>query len=166
MGTINSTVCNDLAKTIWSWATRKQIWLSCTHIPGIQNVEADFESRNFNDNVEWMLKHVVAVRIMDIWGKPDLDMFASRLNKQLDRFVSWKNDPEAENIDAFSMTWADNYFYAFPPFSLISRVLGKLREEDGECILVAPIWVTQTLFPVIMGMLIDNGYILPKEWKS
>ena len=44
------------------------------------------------------------------------------------------------------MTWTDLYFYAFPPFSLIPRLLFKLREEEGECILVAPVWLTQAWF--------------------
>lgn len=163
MGSIGSPLCNELVKTIWNWATRKQIWLTSAHIPGIQNDQADYESRHFNDNIEWMLKPSLAGHIMNIWGKPNLDMFASRLNKQLDRFVSWKNDPDAEFIDAFSMIWTDIYFYAFPPFSLIPRLLAKLQEEESECILIAPIWITQTWFPVVMGMLIDSPYIIPKE---
>ena len=38
------------------------------------------------------------------------------LNKQLDRYASWHPDPHASIIDAFSVSWGNEYFYAFPPF--------------------------------------------------
>ena len=132
MGSISSPLCNELAKSIWTWAIRKQIWLSSAHIPGVQNVQADHASRNFNDNIEFMLQPSVSASIMDIWGKPDIDMFASRLKKQLDRFVSRKNDPEAESINVFSLIWSGIYFYALPPFSLILRMLSKPTRGRGR----------------------------------
>ena len=78
-----------------------------------------------------MLDRNLAECVLSIWATPLIDMFASRVNKQLKRFVSWKNDPDAEAIDAFSMTWTYLYFYAFSPFSLIPRLLFKLQEEKG-----------------------------------
>ena len=46
---------------------------------------------------------------MHIWDRPNIDMFAFRFNRQLDRFVSWKPDPEAECVGAFAVTWSDLY---------------------------------------------------------
>ena len=165
MGGMKSSLCNDLAKEIWIWASSKQIWLTAGHIPCGSNI-ADYSSRNFNDNVEWMLDIDIVQKIFNIWNTPDIDMFASRLNKQLVRFVSWKPDPFAEMIDAFSVDWNNLYFYAFPPFSLISRVLRKLREDNGECVIVAPLWTTQTWYPTLMEMIIDSPYIIPKHVLS
>lgn len=159
-GGIRSDVCNKLAKQIWLWAMSKQIWLSATHIPGAEN-DADYESRHYTDNVEWMLDRTVAENVMILWDKPEIDMFASRMNKQLDRYVSWRADPEAEFVDAFAMSWENIYFYAFPPFSLISRLMTKLREDHSECILIAPIWLTQTWFLTVMEHLVQDPYILP-----
>lgn len=158
-GGIKSETCNKLAKEIWLWAIERQIWVSATHIPGVEN-EADFESRNHNDNTEWMLDKGTFQQIIKIWDSPELDMFASRLNKQMNRFVSWKPDPEAEFVNAFAMTWSDRYFYAFPPFSIIPRLMVKLREEQSECLLVCPIWLTQTWFVTVMEHLIEDPYIL------
>ena len=42
--------------------------------------------------------------IMDIFGMPEVDIFAPRLNKQIGCFVSWKPDPEAVVVDAFSVS--------------------------------------------------------------
>ena len=159
-GGVKSEICNNIAKELWIWAISKDIWISVAYIPGPDNA-ADYESRNHNDNIEWMLDSSIAQNILNIWDKPVVDMFASRLNKQLPRYVAWKPDPEAEFIDAFSLSWTDLYFYAFPPFSLIPRLMMKLREEEAECVLVAPIWMTQTWFVTVMEQLIEDPYILP-----
>ena len=55
----------------------------------------------------------------------EIDLFASRLNKQIGKYVSFKPDPEAFEVDTFSILWTNLKFYAFPPFSCISRCLQK-----------------------------------------
>ena len=107
--------------------------------------------------MEWKLNETIFAEIVRIWGLPSIDMFASCLNKQVDQFVSWKPDPDAIAVDSFSLNWAKyNLIYAFVPFSLIGRTLSKLRQDGGEMILIAPIWVTQNWFPAAMEMLIDR----------
>lgn len=160
MGGIRSCPCNTLAKAIWSWCIERNIWISACHVPGIEN-EADFSSRHFNENVEWMLNTDIFRQLLIVFETPDLDMFASRLNKQLSRYVSWKADAEAENVDAFSVDWTDIYFYAFPPFSLVSRLVQKLQRDGADCLLVVPIWPTQIWFSVVMGLLVDTPMIIP-----
>ncbi|MEW8548535.1 MAG: reverse transcriptase domain-containing protein [Candidatus Thiodiazotropha sp.] len=154
MGGVRSEQCNKMAKQIWKWCIVKSIWLSASHIPGIEN-EADFESRNFKDNVEWKLNSEIFHIITEIWGQPAVDMFASRLNKQIERFVSWHPDPDCIAVDAFSLNWSNELIYAFPPFSLIGRLVQKLRHDQGEMILVAPVWLTQGWFTAVMELLID-----------
>ena len=146
MGGIKSEECNSLAKSIWLWCMDRNIWLSATHIPGSSN-DADFESRHFSENVEWKLKESIFSQITDIWGLPCIDMFASRLNKQIDSFVSWRPDPDAVAVNGFSLNWS----------ALIT--LSKLRQDGGEMILLAPVWVTQSWFPMLMEMLVDNPRI-------
>ena len=67
----------------------------------------------------------------------DFDLFASRLNKQLPRFASWRPDPEAEVTDVFSLDWTKVTGYAFPPFALLGRCLRKVvsqtRPVDCSC---------------------------------
>ena len=48
MGGIKSTDCNDMALQIWQWANGRNIWLSSCHLPGVNNVVADKESRHFD----------------------------------------------------------------------------------------------------------------------
>ena len=73
----------------------KGIWLSAAHLPGSQNVQADRASRIFNDQTEWKLDKDIFHRITSQLIKPEVDLFASRLNFELDRYVSWKPDPGA-----------------------------------------------------------------------
>lgn len=162
MGGIKSPECNDISKEIWHWCQERNIWITAEYIPGSENV-ADFESRNYKENTEWKLDSSIVSKIFDIWGTPEIDMFASRLNNQLARFVSWHPDPEAEIINAFSCDWSQYYFYAFPCFSLIPRCLAKLQHDRGNCILIAPVWTTQSWFPMLMEMMTDTPILLPKR---
>jgi hypothetical protein len=43
---------------------------------------------------------------------PSIDLFASRLNFQIEKFVSWKADPLTSHIDAFTLCWTDLNFDA------------------------------------------------------
>ena len=59
-----------------------------------------------SDDKGWQLEHrVVQIIIVNIevYDTPCRDLFASRLNKQLDRYVSWHPDPDAKAVDAFSL---------------------------------------------------------------
>ncbi|MEW8548334.1 MAG: reverse transcriptase domain-containing protein [Candidatus Thiodiazotropha sp.] len=160
MGGIKSVKCNSLAKQIWSWCIERDLWLSATHVPGSEN-EADESSRNFNENTEWMLNKNIFSQLVQIWQQPKIDMFASRLNKQIEKYVSWKRDPEALWINAFSESWSNLYFFAFPPFSQIMRCLQKTLRDRAECIMIVPLWPTQIWYPQLLAMLIDHPRILP-----
>ena len=71
---------------------------------------------------------------------PSIDPFACRINRKVSRYVSWRPDPEAQFVDAFSCSWSQEQFYAFPPFRLILRCLKKIEIEDGEGIIIVPVW--------------------------
>ena len=116
----------------------REIWVTACHVAGKNNTQADRASRHFDDNTEWMLRQDIFLSITQLWGKPEIDLFASRLNAQLPCYASWKPDPGASFTDAFTIPWADYYFYAFPPFSIILRCLQKIEQEEAEGMLVVP----------------------------
>lgn len=43
---------NDLTREILLWCINRDIWLTAAHLPGSENCEADYESRNSNDDTE------------------------------------------------------------------------------------------------------------------
>ena len=153
-------MCNELANTIWLWCIQRNIWISATYLPGELNTVADTRSRKFNDNIEWMLNPQIFTKITAKFGKPDIDLFASRLNHQVPTYVSWEPDPGAMAMDAFSLDWGKWFFYAFPPFCLISRVLRKIQLDAAKGILIIPDWPTQSWYPVVLGMISQPWVLL------
>ena len=111
---MHSVVCNDIAVDIWEICIGLGVHISAAHIPGIHNVLADEASRCFADASEWMLSASVFTFLTGVYDTPDIDLFASRLNKQLPVYASWKPDPESTHIDAMSFSWSGKYEYLFP----------------------------------------------------
>ena len=47
--------------------------------------------------------------------KPDIDLFASRINYRLKPYVSYKPDPGAVAVDAFTIQWSQYVFFMLFP---------------------------------------------------
>ena len=94
---------------------------------------------------------------------PKIDLFPSRLNKQIDKYVSFKPDPGAFEVDAFFMSWTNLKFYAFPPFSCISQCLQNIDLEKATGIIVVPRWATQPFNSVLLRMLVRNPIVVKKS---
>lgn len=157
---------DKLANIIWQWAIKNNVWLSASHLPGSENDQADKLSRlksNEKENTEWKLNEKIFKKLVNIWGKPEIDMFASRHNNQLSKYVSWKPDPMAQAVDAFCQNWAEQFCYIFAPFSQIHRVLQKIDDDKAECMVILPFWSTQPWFSKMMHMLTDYPIFLPRE---
>ena len=108
-----------------------------------------------------MLRPDLFEQMTKIWGKPSIDLFASRLNAQVPCYVSWKPDPEATYVGACSISWENHFFYAFPPFSLIPRCLQKIEMEKAEGIMIVPLWPTQPWYSQLLHLIIEAPKTLP-----
>ena len=73
---------------------------------GCLNVEADELSRglNLNEDLEWALDMDIFQEIVCRFGKPDIDLFASRLNHKLEKYISFRPDPNAMAVNVFSIS--------------------------------------------------------------
>ena len=160
MGGLKSLCCDKIARDIWSLCISINTWITCSYIPGVENA-ADEASRVFQDRHEWGIDECTFDKLCRLWGHPNIDLFASRLNAKLKIFCSWRPDPEASYIDAFTLNWNEfDYNYVFPPFSLLPRILQKIEAERAEALVVAPLWPTQLWWPKLMSLLIDLPRIL------
>ena len=155
----------ELTKHVWLWAINRNITLSAEYLPGVYNTTADRESRTVDSlDTEWMLKELIYDQVCHKLGKPDIDLFASRLNCQMKHYMSWKPDPGACAVDAFVHPWNKySFVYLFPPFSLIGRVLAKMRREEAHGILIAPLWPTQGFWPQALRMISAPPLLLPRR---
>lgn len=124
---------------------------------------ADSESCKLNLDAEWQLNpDVLSLAPSILQARPSIDLFASRLNKQIDCYVSYWPDPEAYATDAFSLPRKKLDFFAFPPFSIITQVLGNVQREKCKGVVVVPRWLTQTQvwWPLLTRMLIAEPVLL------
>jgi hypothetical protein len=96
-----------------------------------------------------------------MWGKPHVDLFATRENAKLPTFVSPLPDALAWKQDALSFPWTGLWAYAFPPFNMVATVLQKMRDHPCEVILVAPRWPAQAWFPELLDLLVDQPFLMP-----
>ena len=92
--------------------------------------------------------------------KPEINLFATNINTQFGKYAAFRPDPGAMYIDAFSIDWFDLKFYAFPPISVILRVLAKVKQDSAEGIIVVPLWPTQVWYPVMLKMLVSTTILL------
>lgn len=156
MGSVQYPVLNALSRKIWQWCESRRIFIYASYIPSRDNVEADAESRReLAQETEWQLSTAAFQAIVSSFGVPDIDLFASRFNRKCERYVSWLGDAECIAIDAFTVDWRNYFFYAFPPFSIILRVLQKIRRDKARGIVVVPLWPAQPWYPLFCSML-DN----------
>lgn len=161
-GTMSPTL-TSLAKTLWLWALERDITIIAQHIPGVFNGIADTESRLERDRSDWMLSPEVFQKINQALGPLEVDLFASRLTHQLPRFFSWRPDPLAEAVDAFQQDWSEVKGFANPPWCLIGHVLNKIRSQEAQVVLVAPVWKSQAWYPVVLEMLMDYPRLIPPQ---
>ena len=132
-----------------------------SHIPGQDNLIADFLSRGRVLPSEWTLHPTVMDQMAREISPLEVDLFTSALNARLPRYCSRVQDPAAWRIDAFSFPWKGFRGYAFPPISLIPRVLRKIREDQAWVVLIAPRWPRRNWFLDLIGLLAGSPRTLP-----
>lgn len=135
MGGIQFPHLTGLTRTIWQWCEERNIWLFASYINTKDNIEADEESRKVNPDIEWHLSVSEFQRVVKAFSQPEIDLFASRTNAKCETYVSWRPDPDAIAVDAFTMSWKNMYFYAFPPFSLVLKCIKKIITDEAEGLL-------------------------------
>ena len=97
---------------------------------------------------------------------PDIDLCASRLNCQSSVYFSWCLGPEPWAVDAFSFCWREFRPSIFLPFSLLGRILTKLKvEEVSDALVIAPWWPTAHWYPPLLQLLVQRHILLP-QWDE
>ena len=140
-GGLKSNACNKIGKKIWIWCTSSDLNISAAQIQGKDNFEANKNSRKFQQATEWQLNPKIYKAVCDTLGTLEIDLFASWINRQTEKYVSWK--PEAFAVDAFSINGKHHFMYIFPPFSLLTNIIKKVCWDQATAILVFPAWSTQ-----------------------
>lgn len=163
MGGTRHQNLHNIAKALWSWCMERDIWVFAEYVASKEN-PADEGSRLDNIDTEWELAPYAFKLICNNFGPPNIDLFASRANKKCNTFCSWDRDPDAYLINAMTLNWSNFFWYAFPPFALIAKVLKKVNEEGSRGIIIVPYWTSQPWFPVFKEITISKIIFLqPSE---
>lgn len=159
MGSVRYPKLNSLSRQIWQWCESRNIWLLATYINSKDNWQADQESRKLSPETEWSLAPYAFEKIVKAFGSPKFDLFASKDNFKCPNYVSWHRDPGSLAVDAFTISWSNLFFYAFPSFSLILQSIQKIFEDKADGILVVPFWPSQPWFPLLLKLQICHPVI-------
>ena len=73
-----------------------------------------------------------------MFGNPKLDLFASCINYQIERYISWEPVPKAVAIEVFSIQWNTECCYIFLPFSLLGKEAARIYRDKTKAIVVIP----------------------------
>ena len=115
----------------------------------------NLDSRKVNKELEWQLNpDTFALLLERVNFQCDIDLFASRINNQLPKYLSYRPDPQAYAVDAFTLSWTGFQFYAFPPFSVIVKAFQKISLDKATGVIVVPYWPSQAYFTTLLHMLI------------
>ena len=93
-----------------------------------------------------------------------MDLFAFRLSQQFQVYMSWRLDSFYKAVDALQQSWKHMFCHAFPPFSLITRVLQKIQEPKVAMNLITPSWWFQPRYWWLLKMSVRNKFIWP-NWN-
>ena len=167
MGSLYCPILNQLVREFLSLCLRECITFEVRHIPGIQNVLADAGSRPGQINaMNNMLDLKTLKYCFYVLGCiPEVDCFASRENTRCKQFISPCPDygPNCVGINALKVDW--NRFrsiYAFPPPSLLEKLMPKIEDYRGKGILIAPFINNPMLSPLIKRAIWAEP--LPKDY--
>ena len=149
-----TTLCNKIARQIWMWCKERNVWVSAAYLTSKENEIADKMSRISHNNSEWSLSNEIFQKLVENFGQPSIDMFATRLNYKCERYVAWQPDPYSVAVDAFSLDWAsEKLVYIFPPFCIIHKVLQKIDFDGADAIVIVPLWTTQPWWGKLIRLL-------------
>ena len=141
-----------LASAIWEKCLATGTRLMTTYVPSQFN-PADSPSRRATNQLEWEIDKSFFRRLELQWSKHNIDLFATRQNAKVERYVSWAPETEAWKQDAFSFSWKDlGRVYACPPWAQIHRAVEKIRMEKVKATIITPHWPSMIWFPTIKTM--------------
>ena len=164
-GAMRSGSLSALLWRLLSWCHSRGITPKARHIPGRLNVIADKLSRhNQLIQTEWSFSQHVFNLLCSRWAQPQVDLFATRFNNKLPKFVSPVPDQTAWAVDALSLSWGNLYVYAFPPVSLLNQVVSKVMDQGcHRMILIAPGWPNMPWFWDLVSLSVQIPFRPPLQ---
>lgn len=162
-GGTRSPLLLDLTTKIWNHCLTTGTRLKTTYVPSQFN-PADAPSRRMIVQLEWSIDPTFFLQLEETWGHHTIDLFATATNRKVPRYISWSPEKEAWSQDAFNSNWSKmGRVYACPPWSLISRVLQKIKMDKVKATVITPYWPSALWYPTIRQMSISKPLPVPRN---
>ena len=151
-GSRRSLPLTSVVREVWEWCLERGVELKVGRVVSAEN-PADPISRE-EDQEDWMLDREIFAVLDRLWGPHSVDRFASRMNRQVQRYNGKRWDVECEAVGALEQEWRGENNWCNPPFSLFPSIVRKLEaiRWDVELSMVVPRWEGQWWFHRLMAM--------------
>ena len=174
-GGTKSSEMTSLTRELLALTQKFDITLLANHLAGEKNAVADLLSRKGQViKNEWRLDETTfnLIQRESPFGPATLDLFANALNHQLPRYGSPHHDDQAVLVDALTSPWPRvEVIYAFPPTTILDKVVTRIREEKPpRLLLVAPDKPAATWFPSLKRIhsrkvKLDKARLFQPHWQ-
>ena len=101
---VHSQVLNHETMFLNKWEIPMGTQLQVVHRPGVE-VLGDYLSLYVVHPMEWRLDRQLVRRLFEVWGTPQIDLFALASNIHLPLWYYWTYHLEALALDALLQPW-------------------------------------------------------------
>ena len=149
-----------LARSIWLICLQGNISLACEYVGKdvIIRKGADALSRWRDDN-DCALCPLLFAQLWHLCGPFAVDRFASSTNAQCNPhtgqrlpYCSRFLEPDTLGMDALTADWSSCTNYAFPPPSILDRVISLIQQQRACTLLIAPLWPSALWWPTLLAL--------------
>ena len=150
-----------VSQSLLTWASPRLASLRAVYLPGAQNRAADFLSRRKPPPGEWRLHPEVVESMWGLFGRAEVDLFASEESAHCPLWFSWAEASSPLGQDALAHDWPDRPLYAYPPLPLVLPTLQRVLLQGHRLLLVAPFWPGRLWYPLLLRLCCSSPWRLP-----
>lgn len=138
------------------------IMLLSLHIAGVDNEEADKQSRDLVGVHEYSICKAILQAAQKTYGRLSVDMFAARWNSQLPNYNCHQLNDSQGKYGAFQDVWSQHeLMWMFPPphKPMLSRIIARMERSRAEAVILMPLWPIEAATRALR-MVVDTPRLL------